>query len=1018
MSEEFKYQYQNEEVYTYIDPKAREKKGSKVWKPLLDSTLKRLLLKHDNESFVTTNKFKGEAKAETDVCIPMLKFDIDNATDDNISDLLTKAEENGYYVHKSGSKGYHCYIGIKPIYWKIEEYTARAYHSALTKLGNEILGDYIDSAACNMKRVLRVPFTVHPKTGKICGHDLGDVNHEDYFNKLYFTEYDENSRIRLKFIEYYNEELNNIKRVVKEDEQKYGNESYTGTNIKDIITDVLPDGESFCSPIREDKNHSCFFTDKNNAGYYDMGEHRFVHIKEVCKELGIDYQYDSNEVVQESKRSENAENQIGKVKDSSIVAGEKYENGLSFAPDDKESTKYEKLQFNLKYDGVDEDIIKKIINELTESNGDCLYSKYNLKRNNDKKIINEVLSMTDKITYDTYSEFYGLNSIKANYLVPFLQLINFRMHNNQLYKLNKETNIFNIESDLKLYLETEFGIYLDVREYDRLLGSFNTFIKKDYDWLGFNNGIYNINTGEFSTSSENPILPYLCLPHDYVKTSEPTPVFDKFIADCVKVELDRPINVIKGAYETIGLTLSPGNPFKLLFAIMGVPDSGKGTFANLLKDIVGKYNVGILYANDLGTKEEATAMGKHIAIINEIDSQTSKYSDNKEGVLKERSAGNDDVNIKALYQQQVTLEAIELYKMYLVGNHWMLDALSDAILTRMYHMPFNNPISLEDQDTEIRDKLAKEIPSIITKGLQAIQKIDKKPQLEFKFENWEIKKMMDKFVNPYALIFKEIRIIYSPDGNIDGESVTDLGYYKPTTAELNNIIENTAKEMKLQIKPYNNSYLKYIKDYFELGNNQINRRSLNDGNHEYKELWILAKDTLPKSEQQIIENSHQSREHKYGQQMLVNNYQLEDEDEQQLDENSNQSIEDDDEQQLFENSHQSMEDEIKQIEIIKQIIKDGNEQQLVESIFQSIEDEDERQLVESIHQSIQDGNGQMLETFFQSIEDEDEQQLDESSNQSLKHEYKLQKIYENRYKSLKHEYGQLYSRTTHKKFKY
>jgi phage/plasmid-associated DNA primase len=175
-----------------------------------------------------------------------------------------------------------------------------------------------------------------------------------------------------------------------------------------------------------------------------------------------------------------------------------------------------------------------------------------------------------------------------------------------------------------------------------------------------------------------------------------------------------------------------------------------------------------------------------------------------------------------------------MYKLVFSGNESPFKNPSSNILEKAYYIPLNKSIEPEIQDKNLIYKLIPEIPAIINKGLKSLEEVKNRDDLEFKFTEEEINKIMSKFIDPYKFIFDKLGLHYEElnDPDNDNISLDEYGYYIPSIDELNQLIKETAKEKNLQIqKDGYGSYKKHIAEYLEKSTKEIKNKTIRDNNN-------------------------------------------------------------------------------------------------------------------------------------------------------------------------------------------
>jgi hypothetical protein len=243
----------------------------------------------ENNGLLSTVKFNKEY---TSAKITMLSFDIDHDVD--MEHLQSVANKYNGYLNTSGKKGAHIRIPVKPIILTIkanEENSinpefAKPYAAALIRLGKEVVGDNIDEAVCRLKGLLRIPFAKR-SNAKMPGEEILFDERSQYLTDIYLKEYDINSDLRNKFMEYYNEETEKYNKMI-EGKKYYKSNSKNNIEDEDILSllkevgaTFTSNGLNFTNPMRTDKSPGCYIPGDCNYGFMDGGE--FINIIDVKK---------------------------------------------------------------------------------------------------------------------------------------------------------------------------------------------------------------------------------------------------------------------------------------------------------------------------------------------------------------------------------------------------------------------------------------------------------------------------------------------------------------------------------------------------------------------------------------------------------------------------------------------------------------------------------------------------------------------------------------------------------------
>lgn len=132
---------------------------------------------------------------------------------------------------------------------------------------------------------------------------------------------------------------------------------------------------------------------------------------------------------------------------------------------------------------------------------------------------------------------------------------------------------------------------------------------KYLNYIAFNNGILNIDTGEFVDNSPE-LLILNKIPHDYNPDAK-SELLDKFIASFACNDQD----IITTLYELSGHCLYRKNTIRGLFIFVGKKRNGKSTFLDMLQYALGESNVSLLKMQELSDRFKTAELHNKLANI-------------------------------------------------------------------------------------------------------------------------------------------------------------------------------------------------------------------------------------------------------------------------------------------------------------------------------------------------------------------------------------------------------------------
>jgi hypothetical protein len=441
---------------------------------------------------------------------------------------------------------------------------------------------------------------------------------------------------------------------------------------------------------------------------------------------------------------------------------------------------------------------------------------------------------------------HGLVNIMK--LCPFLRDVPRVIKvNNRLFVLDTDRNYYRQIMDFRVFLINNYDIFITEKQLSNVRDNIISVYPIDYSVIAFGNCLYNIVSGEFRRGVVgDPVLPYLHIDHDLCLDDglRPVvgdcPVFEDEFIKRVCYSSGGDYDFVRGVYQTIGLLLMAGNPFKVIYMILGVPDSGKSLFAKLLNRIFGDANMEATLLDNLGSKDEGALVGKKVAYVSELDSKYNpNSSSNIETLLKAR-CGQDRLRIKAYYSDGYMVEPKDVYNLVLVGNETPFKTTNSSLLSKIYYVPFNKAVPEDERDPDFIDRLLPEIPNIILRSLNAILNVGSVDDLVFKFSNDVIQGIMQGFSNPYSVIFDILGVNINEE-SLSGEnedSMNDAGYYIPLVNDLYGKVDELAGLLHLQVtRDGYGSYKKQLASYLDIKSSDIKTKTV-DGNKTFINLFI------------------------------------------------------------------------------------------------------------------------------------------------------------------------------------
>lgn len=226
----------------------------------------------------------------------------------------------------------------------------------------------------------------------------------------------------------------------------------------------------------------------------------------------------------------------------------------------------------------------------------------------------------------------------------------------------------------------------------------------DTEYISLPQGLFEIDGGAVYPHDDE-ILTLYRLQHN--PTNEPTPEFDRFLADVLHDgDQDRVLDIL--AY-----LISPGNPLQKAVMFSGRGRNGKGVLLTLIEEIVGTENVGSVSLSEISTRFAASDLyGKAINIVGDIDGDHLTHT----GTFK-KATGGDLVRMDRKHATAFTARvwAVPVFSANAIPTS---ADTSHGYLRRWEVIEF--PRTFDGTDTTILDRLREELPAITGKLLRRI----------------------------------------------------------------------------------------------------------------------------------------------------------------------------------------------------------------------------------------------------------------------------------------------------------
>lgn len=378
-----------------------------------------------------------------------------------------------------------------------------------------------------------------------------------------------------------------------------------------------------------------------------------------------------------------------------------------------------------------------------------LINKYILKEPLDERELEVVLrdEAFQKPTFFEGKEF--LFDKFAKYLIDTHHIIKI---NNQLH-IYKNGIYVNDLSDIESEMITHIS-KLSKQKRNEVMSYIDISIRKNTErsnakFIAFNNGVFNIDTGEFSEFSPDYIITnkinFNYNPEAYNeagnKTLDKIACFDNDIRSLLE--------------EVIGYCFYTRNELRKSFILIGDKANGKSTFLDMIKTILGDENTSALDMGELGDRfKTAELFGKLANIGDDIGDEFIANP----AIFKKIVSGE---RINAERKGQDPFDFNPYCKLLFSANNIpRIKDKSGAVLSRLIIVPFNAQFSADDEDYDpyIKYKLraSDNIEYMIQLGLRGLRRVlDNNAFTNSEKVQQELEEYNENN-NPIILFFKEI----------------------------------------------------------------------------------------------------------------------------------------------------------------------------------------------------------------------------------------------------------------------
>ena len=237
--------------------------------------------------------------------------------------------------------------------------------------------------------------------------------------------------------------------------------------------------------------------------------------------------------------------------------------------------------------------------------------------------------------------------------------------------------------------------------------------------VNLKNGVYHLKDGRFGPHDKDMALS-MVMPFEYDPAAT-CPQWMGFLDRIFRSNKDKD-RMILFLQRAVGYTLTGDTSARAIFLMHGLGANGKSVFIRVLEALFGEYGTAVsssTFTTAMATNvrnDLARLAGKRFVWASENSSDTVLDEEN----IK-RWTGGDTVVCRFLFKEEFTYRPN--FKIWWVFNHRpkIRDA-TDSIWDRIYLIPCEERIPVEEQDKHLVDKLITELPGIFLWAVEGYKK--------------------------------------------------------------------------------------------------------------------------------------------------------------------------------------------------------------------------------------------------------------------------------------------------------
>jgi putative DNA primase/helicase len=213
--------------------------------------------------------------------------------------------------------------------------------------------------------------------------------------------------------------------------------------------------------------------------------------------------------------------------------------------------------------------------------------------------------------------------------------------------------------------------------------------------------------------------------------------------------------------EMLGLVMTPDTRFQKMFCLVGVPRSGKGTLARLIKRLVGTENFGATSLSDLGSAHGLEDIATKPVVLMGDAAFVGQHGGQRAMERLLGIIGEDDTPVNPKMRKHYTAK-LPCRFLLLANDLPELPDAQQALRARQLVLKFTESFEGREDDT-LDNALAGELPGIFNWALDGLDRLRQRKKFVQPTVGKEDLDILTRLVSPQSTFVKEMLIVNADD---------------------------------------------------------------------------------------------------------------------------------------------------------------------------------------------------------------------------------------------------------------